>query len=185
MMKLYFVGENAKRLQARMSHPDMVYVPGELRIQGCPFGIVGNGRSADGLKAISDNPGLVALSSNAPEIDVKQKVLVGADSTGGNIFGMNELYGMGMHEAADSIMSTARNWDSVYISVSLSVLDAAFAPGVGVAGGLSPRQLLYLLSRLKRLRNLKAFELVDYDHDKDFHDLGLNNAVKIIQEFLH
>ena len=65
-------------------------------------------------------------------------------------------------EICDSIMYVAKNFGALYISVDIDVLDPAFAPGTGYkeAGGMSTRELLYFLQRLRKLKNL--FERENY-----------------------
>ena len=67
-------------------------------------------------------------------------------------YSMREISFEGIQEVCDGIMETARGWQHLYISIDIDVLDAAFTPGTGypVPGGLTSRELLYLLQRLKK-----------------------------------
>jgi len=68
-----------------------------------------------------------------------------------------------IQEFTDFAMSVAKNWNSVYVSIDLDVLDPAFCPGVVYPepGGISTLDLIYMIHRFKRLKNLKAFDIVE------------------------
>ncbi|KYK27133.1 hypothetical protein AYK26_00365 [Euryarchaeota archaeon SM23-78] len=89
-----------------------------------------------------------------------------------------------LREVADSIMSVARHWSKVYISVDIDVLDPAFAPGTGYQepGGMTTRQLLYLIHRLKMLRNIGMADVVEVNPDKDLNEITSKTAAKIVVE---
>lgn len=76
----------------------------------------------------------------------------------------------------------------LYISIDIDVLDPAFAPSTGYIepGGLTSRQLLYLVKRLSKVKNLKGIDIVEVDEKKDkstgFKTVKL--AAKILAEFL-
>ncbi|MFH1134327.1 MAG: arginase family protein [Nanoarchaeota archaeon] len=78
-----------------------------------------------------------------------------------SLFSANEVFGLGMHEAADAMMSVARHWGTAHVSLNLDVLDPAFysLTGDSEPGGLSVRELLYLLMRLRKLKNFYSFEI--------------------------
>lgn len=99
-------------------------------------------------------------------------------------YSMREISFEYLREIADSIMSVARNWSKVYISIDIDVLDPAFAPGTGYQepGGLTTRQLLYLIHRLKMLRNIGMADIVEVNPDKDINELTSKTAAKIIVE---
>lgn len=98
-------------------------------------------------------------------------------------YSMKEISFEGLHEVADSVMSVARQWSKVYISINLDVLDPAFAPGTNdpVPGGMSTRELIYFIHRLKMLRNIWMFDVVGFDTQKN-DDITSKTAAKIIVE---
>ena len=97
---------------------------------------------------------------------------------------MSELSGEGMHETADAVMSVMRKFDAVYVSVDIDVLDPAFAPGTGYIepGGMTTRELLYFIQRLKNLRNIMMWDLVEVNPEKDVNELTVMAAAKILVE---
>ncbi|MBI2449170.1 arginase family protein [Candidatus Pacearchaeota archaeon] len=78
-----------------------------------------------------------------------------------------------------------KNKNPVYISIDIDVLDPAFAPGTSYhePAGLTPRQLIYMLQRLKLLKNLKAIDIVEVNPKLDNGQTS-KLAAKIIAELL-
>ena len=99
-------------------------------------------------------------------------------------YSMREISFSYLRELADSIMSVARHWSKIYISIDIDVLDPAFAPGTGYQepGGITTRQLLYLIHRLKMLRNLGMADIVEVNPEKDINDITAKTAAKIAVE---
>ena len=99
-------------------------------------------------------------------------------------FSMKEIAQEGIHEISDAIMSVAKNFKDLYISIDIDVLDPAFAPGTGCQepGGLTTRELLFFLHRLKRLKNIKAYDLVEINPKKDVNNMTSKLGAKILVE---
>jgi agmatinase len=97
---------------------------------------------------------------------------------------MKHVFEHGIKNVTDGMMEMAVNWPSLYLSVDIDVLDPAYAPGTGYRepGGLSTRELLYMLQRLKRLKNLKGMDLVEVNPEKDIDNLTAKTAAKILWE---
>jgi len=97
---------------------------------------------------------------------------------------MREISFEGLQEVADSVMSVAREWKKAYVSIQLDVLDPAFAPAVKdpQPGGLSVRELIYFIQRLKMLRNIGMADVVGLDLAKDANELTAKVAAKIVIE---
>ncbi len=104
---------------------------------------------------------------------------------GVRIFMMKQLF-EDLSGVCDTVMELARSFDPLYLSIDIDVLDPSCAPGTGYAepGGLTTRQLLYLLQRLKLLRNLRRIDLVEVNPDKDSNRLTVKAAAKILAELL-
>jgi len=98
---------------------------------------------------------------------------------------MKEIILEGIHETSESIMSVAKNFKVLYLSIDIDVLDPAFAPGTGYLepGGLSTRELLFFIHRIKRMYNLKAMDLVEINPEKDINDMTSKVGAKILVEF--
>jgi agmatinase len=99
-------------------------------------------------------------------------------------FPMKEIAKEGIHEISESLMAVAKNFKDLYVSIDIDVLDPAFAPGTGYIepGGLSTRELLFFLERLKKLQNLRAFDLVEVNPAKDVNDITSKVGAKILVE---
>jgi arginase family enzyme len=92
--------------------------------------------------------------------------------------------GIKLQDSCDMIMERLRN-KSLHISIDMDVLDPAFAPGVSYPepAGLTTRQLLYYLQRIRRL-NPTSIDLVEVNPEKDVNSITSKTAAKIIAEFL-
>ena len=99
-------------------------------------------------------------------------------------FSMKEIAKEGIHEVSESVMIVAKGFSDFYVSIDIDVLDPAFAPGTGYMepGGLSTRELLFFLHRLKRLKNLRAFDLVEINPLKDVNDITSKVGAKLLVE---
>jgi agmatinase len=91
-----------------------------------------------------------------------------------------------LENSCDSIMELARNFSDLYISIDIDILDPAFAPGTGYIepGGLSTRELLYLIQRIKLLKNIRKYDLVEVNPSKDINNITSRTAAKIIKELI-
>jgi len=85
----------------------------------------------------------------------------------------------------DSMMEFS-NGKELYISIDIDVIDPAFAPGTGYreAGGFTSRQFIYLIQRMKKMKNLRAVDLVEINPEKDKNNLTINLGAKIVAEFI-
>src|SRR3989344_7792319 len=100
-------------------------------------------------------------------------------------FSMRSLFN-NLQNSCDAIMELARSFSDLYISIDVDVLDPAFAPGTGYLepGGLSTRELLYLLQRIKLLKNIRKYDLVEVNPEKDINLITCKTAAKIIKELI-
>jgi len=101
-------------------------------------------------------------------------------------FDINSILDLGLEEVCNLAMERALQWGGVYLSIDIDVVDPAYAPGTGYLepGGLSSKELLYFLSRIKKMRNLKFVDLVEVNPKRDFNNLTLLLSKKIMEEFL-
>jgi len=99
-------------------------------------------------------------------------------------FPMSVIADEGIETVCDAIMSAARKFDALYLSIDLDAMDAAFAPGVTYpeVAGLTSREFLYFLHRIKKLKNLKAADIVELNPDKDINNITALLAAKIVVE---
>lgn len=96
------------------------------------------------------------------------------------------IYNNGIDNVCDEIMAKARSWSSIYVSVDIDVLDPAHAPGTNhlEPGGLSTRELLHIISRLKFIGKIKAADVVEVDPNKDLNAITCRVAARIVKELL-
>jgi arginase len=101
-------------------------------------------------------------------------------------FPMRKIAADSLHEVSDAVMSIAKEFGAVYVSIDIDAIDPAFAPGTGYIepGGLTSREFLHFLSRLKNLKNLRAFDLVEINPAKDPHGMTVKLGAKIAGEIL-
>lgn len=99
-------------------------------------------------------------------------------------YSMKEISFEGKDQVCDAIMSVARNWHNIYLSIDIDVVDPAFAPGTGYCepGGLTSRELLYFLQRLKLLNKIKMIDIVEINPEKDSNNMTSKLAAKIVFE---
>ncbi len=92
-----------------------------------------------------------------------------------------------LEEATDTIMEFS-NGKALYVSFDIDVVDPVFAPSTGylVPGGLTSRQALYIISRIAKIKNLKVFDLVEVNSEKDKEkdNLTVKLASKLLAELL-
>ncbi len=98
---------------------------------------------------------------------------------------MKNIFG-NVEGVCDAVMEMARGFGSLYVSVDIDAVDPAFAPGTGYMEpcGMTSRELLYFLQRLKLLKNLKALDIVEIIPDKDVNGMTVKLGAKILGEFL-
>jgi len=99
-------------------------------------------------------------------------------------FDMKKIVQIGISEVCDTVMEQVNQWPAVYLSIDIDAVDPAFAPGTGYRepGGLTSRELLTMLQRLKKLKNLGMIDLVEIAPDKDVAELTSKLGAKIVKE---
>ena len=90
-----------------------------------------------------------------------------------------------IENVSDAIMEFS-NGKELYVSIDIDVVDPSFAPGTCYkeTGGLTSRQFIYLISRIKKMKNLRAVDLVEINPEKDRDNLTIKLGAKIISEFI-
>ena len=84
------------------------------------------------------------------------------------------------------IMERARQASGFYLSIDMDCLDPAFAPGVvySESGGLSSRDLIYFLKRLKLLDNFRGADIVEINPDMDINGITVKLGSKLLAEMI-
>jgi arginase family enzyme len=90
-----------------------------------------------------------------------------------------------LHDMCDVVMEFS-NGKELYVSVDIDVIDPAFAPSTGYpeAGGLTSRQFIYLIQRIKKIKTLRAVDLVEINEKKDKDNLTVKLGAKILAELI-
>lgn len=100
-----------------------------------------------------------------------------------NCFMQKQLF-ENLQDSCDAIMEIARKFGALYLSIDIDAVDPAFAPATGYAepAGLSSREIIYMIQRIKMLKNLKAADIVEVNPKKDINNITSRLAAKIISE---
>lgn len=80
---------------------------------------------------------------------------------------MNQLL-QDLEGTTDFIMEFSQG-QPAYVSLDIDVVDPAFAPGTGYQepGGISSRQMIYIMQRIAMMKNVKGFDLVEMNPKLD------------------
>jgi agmatinase len=100
------------------------------------------------------------------------------------LYPMKNIAMEGINNICDAVMSVAKEWDALYLSIDIDSVDPAFAPGTGYPepAGLTSRELVYMIHRIKLLKNLKAIDIVEVNPEKDVNDMTSKLAAKLCVE---
>ncbi len=103
-----------------------------------------------------------------------------------NFFSIKTIAQDGVIEACNDVMGAVKDFKRLMISLDIDVLDPVFAPGTGYQepGGLTSRELLYFIHRLKNLKNIIGWDLVEVNPPKDVNNLTVKTASKIVFEIM-
>ena len=90
-------------------------------------------------------------------------------------------------DVCDAIMEFS-NGKELYVSLDIDVVDPGFASATGypVPGGLSSREIIYLMQRINKIKNLRGVDIVEINPDKDKKDNGetVRLGAKILGELI-
>lgn len=92
-----------------------------------------------------------------------------------------------IENACDTLMEFASGKE-LYVSLDIDVVDPAYAPATGYKepGGLTSRQLIYMISRINKMKNLRAVDIVEINPEKDKEHGGMTVKLgaKILSELM-
>jgi agmatinase len=94
-------------------------------------------------------------------------------------------YNVEVHEMRNLDLNAIPKFDNpLYISLDMDGFDPAFAPGVShhEPGGLSSRQVLDLIHSIDT--EIVGADIVEYNPDRDFHDMTAYLAAKMMKELI-
>jgi len=92
-------------------------------------------------------------------------------------------------EVSCEVLMEFASGKDLYVSLDIDVVDPAFAPGTGypVAGGLTARQMLYIIKRINKMKNLKAVDIVEINSEvdkKEFNEVTIRLGAKLLSELI-
>lgn len=95
-----------------------------------------------------------------------------------------DVFKEGYLESYKKLESRFENYDAVYFTLDIDVLDPAFAPGTGTpeAGGLTSRELLELTKMMLANLPIRAMDIVEVSPSLDCSDITSWAALKVIYE---
>lgn len=96
-----------------------------------------------------------------------------------------DIFQEGYKVAAEKLVEKFGDYDFVYITLDIDALDPAFAPGTGTpeAGGLSSRELMYIINELMKKTPVKAMDIVEVSPPLDTENhITSWAAAKVIYE---
>lgn len=101
-------------------------------------------------------------------------------------FTAKKIFEYGIKDITDTITETANKFAQIYLSIDIDVIDPSSAPGTGNPEpvGLLAREILYLIQRIKLLKNLKKADIVEVNPDKDLNNTTTKLAARILMELL-
>jgi len=91
-----------------------------------------------------------------------------------------------IEETTHMIMEFSRHKE-LYVSIDIDVIDPAFAPATYYTetGGLTSSQFIYISSRISKMKNLRAIDIVEINPKKDTEKkITLKLGAKILSDFL-
>jgi arginase family enzyme len=98
---------------------------------------------------------------------------------------MKLIFENGIDNVTESITEIINSWkDGFYLSIDIDAVDPAFAPGTGYCepGGLTSREILYMLQRVIKCKNHVSSDIVEVNPEKDVKNITSFLAAKIIKE---
>lgn len=92
-----------------------------------------------------------------------------------------------LEETCDSIMEFSSGKE-LYVSIDISIIDLAFVPSViqPEPGGLTSREFIYLIQRIKKIKHLRGVDIVEINSEADRKkgNLTIKLGAKILSEII-
>lgn len=99
-----------------------------------------------------------------------------------------EVHATGVEAVYQKLENKFKDYDAVYLTIDIDVLDPAFAPGTGTPqpGGLFSLQLIGLFQMMLKGLPVKAMDIVEVAPDLDVNNITSWAALRLIHElFAH
>lgn len=151
-------------------------IPVENSTSGTPFFEMAHFCAANGREfhyftiGIQENGNTQALFHRAEELNVKTVLA-------------DEVH-TDLDFALKQMEEFAKEFDAIYLSLDLDVLDGAFAPGVSApcVNGLTPFQVKSILKKIIQTQKVKLFDVVELNPDFDTDNRTAKLAAHLLQE---
>ena len=90
-----------------------------------------------------------------------------------------------LENVCDTVMEFASGKE-FYLSLDIDVVDPVFAPGTSYSepGGLTSREIIYLVQRINKVKSLKAVDIVEVNPEGKGGELTVKLGAKILSELL-
>ena len=98
-----------------------------------------------------------------------------------------EVYDIGASDIVSRLSQHYKDYDAIYLTLDIDVLDPAFVPGTGtpVCGGLNPIDLIKILKGVLKNLPVKVMDIVEVAPPLDINDITSWAALRIINEVLN
>ena len=105
-------------------------------------------------------------------------------NSGIRIINAREIYKQGLGYTFKTINERYQDYQAIYCSIDIDVLDPAFAPGTGTpeSGGLSTRELMELVREIMAQLPVQAMDIVEVSPPLDSSNITSWAALKVIYE---
>ncbi|NLD20066.1 MAG: agmatinase [Clostridiales bacterium] len=102
------------------------------------------------------------------------------------VISATDVFKKGYETCCDEIHEKFKDYDSIYFTLDIDVLDPGFAPGTGTpcSGGITPRELIQLVRRIIDELPVKHMDIVEVAPPLDINDITSWAAMRIIEEIL-
>lgn len=133
------------------------------------------------LDDIIDPEDLLFLGIRAAEPEEVEIVKREKDIT---VISATDVDEMGWKECAQVIYNKFRDYDNIYFTLDIDVLDPAFAPGTGtpVSGGINSRELINLVRFMLNKQPIMDMDIVEVAPPLDANDITSWAALRVIEE---
>ena len=76
-------------------------------------------------------------------------------------YSMHTIVHEGIQNTCDTLMEATRTFEEISVIISLGVLDAFYNPSSTSLGGMTTRELLYFIRRLRYIKNITSWAIID------------------------
>jgi|TARA_Y100000310_G_scaffold332380_1_gene407837 arginase family enzyme len=118
--------------------------------------------------------------------DVSKNEMSYIKEKGVTVFNLRKWGSEPVSELADAVTEFVNRFPAAYVSFDIDVVDPCFAPGTGhlAVGGFRSLDVLYLVQRLRRMKNLRGFDIVEVNPEKDVRNMTVELGCEILYTLL-